>query len=420
MPKCSECNYEGDYNDYNGLFMKCQASGNMINQKPISKKESLIDYPCNFFKSKIENGVQTSNTNRFENKDVSADKCSEIGKSHENYQRRGIFNRIKALLTKKNELTKKEQSSSVNSKKRKHSESKHLDDAYAPSLTMNRNEETDLTGILNWVDLTPHWVDRRTEKTMSLWEATEKGELHFVINILNSGVSIDHHKLGETALIVAAKAGQVEVLKFLIEKGANIEACGSIDHWSALIHAASNGHLNCVLALIKAGANINYHAFSGTTALCEASYNGNLSCVKALVETGAEINAPGDGGFTALEEAKKEGHSQIMNFLKVTLRNIERQQKKKTETSDKTSETLISELIEIGNTEKFVSANQTEPDKYDERLNHIRTREIGGLLDNSGGMPLMREAHDRVKNVLGAVVARELESAWGYIGDWMS
>jgi hypothetical protein len=85
---------------------------------------------------------------------------------------------------------------------------------------------------------------------------------------------------------------------------------------------------------------------------------------------------------------------------------------------DQSNERLISELIAIGKTEKFISANPTQPEKYDDRYNHIRTREIGELLDKSGGMQLMREAHERVLNALGSVVARELESAWGDIGGW--
>jgi ankyrin repeat protein len=250
---------------------------------------------------------------------------------------------------------------------------------------------------------------------LSLWEAVERGELQNVRNLLTSGVSIEHDKLGETALIFAAKAGQAEVLEFLVGENANIEARGSIDYWTALIHAASKGHLDCVSSLIKAGANINYHAHSGTTALCEAAYNGHLSCVRSLVEAGAEINAPGDGGATAIEEAKKQGHSKIVDFLEGRNRS---QQKKSEEVSDKNSQTLISELIEIGKTEKFISCRSPETQKYDDKCNHIRAREIGHSLDRSGGMQLMRDAHAKVNNALGAVVARELESAWGGIGDW--
>jgi hypothetical protein len=86
--------------------------------------------------------------------------------------------------------------------------------------------------------------------------------------------------------------------------------------------------------------------------------------------------------------------------------------------SDQSNERLISELIAIGKTEKFISSNPTQPEKYDDRYNHIRTREIGELLDKSEGLQLMRDAHNRVNSALGTVVARELESAWEDIGDW--
>lgn len=52
MPKCSECNFEGDYSKLGGVYMQCQAPGGGPTPNPISKKESFIDYPCGFFQKK--------------------------------------------------------------------------------------------------------------------------------------------------------------------------------------------------------------------------------------------------------------------------------------------------------------------------------------------------------------------------------
>lgn len=51
MPKCSECYFEGDYS-YGGSYMICQAPGGGPSPNPISKRESVIDCPCGFFKKK--------------------------------------------------------------------------------------------------------------------------------------------------------------------------------------------------------------------------------------------------------------------------------------------------------------------------------------------------------------------------------
>lgn len=75
----------------------------------------------------------------------------------------------------------------------------------------------------------------------------------------------------------------------------------------------------------------------------------------------------------------------------------------------------IRELIEIGRREGYIS----EPgDKYDEHHNHKRAREIGAVLDQIGGIEVMREAHSRIGLEFGSTRARELESCWGGIGTW--
>jgi hypothetical protein len=68
---------------------------------------------------------------------------------------------------------------------------------------------------------------------------------------------------------------------------------------------------------------------------------------------------------------------------------------------------LIHELVSIGSTRGYLPR---EPG---------RTREIGEELNRIGGMELMLAAHQQVSLALGNVKARELESAWGYIGQWM-
>lgn len=77
---------------------------------------------------------------------------------------------------------------------------------------------------------------------------------------------------------------------------------------------------------------------------------------------------------------------------------------------------LKAELIEIGRHEGYIS----EPsEKYDEHHNHKRARQIGEMLDDIGGMELMREVHSGVaQEFRGSARARELESCWGGVGHW--
>lgn len=77
---------------------------------------------------------------------------------------------------------------------------------------------------------------------------------------------------------------------------------------------------------------------------------------------------------------------------------------------------LVAELIEIGKTDSYVS---TVPGgKFDENRKHIRAREIGKILNERGGIDLMRAAYYRVLAALPEEACL-LELAWGYIGDWL-
>lgn len=76
---------------------------------------------------------------------------------------------------------------------------------------------------------------------------------------------------------------------------------------------------------------------------------------------------------------------------------------------------LITELVEIGRISDFISISGGS---FDDNGYHIRARQIGVQLNKIGGIELMQAAYYRVAAVLGPVVSRSLEVAWGYIGDW--
>ncbi|RPB21249.1 ankyrin, partial [Terfezia boudieri ATCC MYA-4762] len=59
-----------------------------------------------------------------------------------------------------------------------------------------------------------------------------------------------------TALYSAAYSGHADVVRLLLEKGANIEATRSDDGATALDSAAYSGHADVVRLLLEKGANI--------------------------------------------------------------------------------------------------------------------------------------------------------------------
>ena len=77
---------------------------------------------------------------------------------------------------------------------------------------------------------------------------------------------------------------------------------------------------------------------------------------------------------------------------------------------------LIDELIRIGQTEDFLS--ERPGGSFNGQCRHRRVREIGAVLSDMGGYPLMEMAYDRVRKKLGSNLADHLGFAWTEVGEW--
>jgi ankyrin repeat protein len=96
-------------------------------------------------------------------------------------------------------------------------------------------------------------------------------------------------KGGSTPLLFAARSGDAESARLLVEAGAN-PSDELPDGMSALVEAAFSGHGNVGLVLLEKGANPNADRI-GFTALHAAILRSDLTLVKALVAKGAQVNA---------------------------------------------------------------------------------------------------------------------------------
>ena len=83
-----------------------------------------------------------------------------------------------------------------------------------------------------------------------------------------------------------------------------------------LIHAAENGHLEVVKLLLDKGANIDAQDNADSTALIEASIAGHKAVVKLLLEKGTKVDIKTKAGKTALQYAEEKEHKEIAQLLK--------------------------------------------------------------------------------------------------------
>jgi ankyrin repeat protein len=87
--------------------------------------------------------------------------------------------------------------------------------------------------------------------------------------------------------------------------------------FTALMAASESGDPEIARTLLAAKADINAKTDDGRTALMEASISGNPEVVIALLNAGADVNAKTEKGETALILAKKNHHEDIMRLLRI-------------------------------------------------------------------------------------------------------
>jgi ankyrin repeat protein len=134
--------------------------------------------------------------------------------------------------------------------------------------------------------------------------ASKNGHTDIVKLLIENGADI--HAIDDYALIYASENGHTDIVNLLIENGADIHAKDDY----ALIWASKKGYIEIVKLLIENGANI--HA-KDDYALRWASENGHTDIVKLLIKSGADIHAKDD---YALIWASANGHTDIAKLLK--------------------------------------------------------------------------------------------------------
>lgn len=158
-----------------------------------------------------------------------------------------------------------------------------------------------------------------SEVNENMIKAAGKGDIDTVKNLLSKGADINAKLEGSkwTALHLAAAEGHTEMVELLIERGADVNVKDAVKN-DPLRRAAINGHIKIVEILLYHGSNVNARGRYGLTALMGAAQYGYTDIVKILVENGADVNIKSDLGDTALSRAMDNGHSETMRFLKAS------------------------------------------------------------------------------------------------------
>jgi len=117
-----------------------------------------------------------------------------------------------------------------------------------------------------------------------------------------------------TPLHKASSLGQLQVARFLVANGADVEARGSNGETSLQL-AASQGHKAIVELLLDHKASPQVSNTNGRTALHFAAEKGFKSVVEILLSHGADVNAKSKSGFTPLHEAVAQRNKSVVELL---------------------------------------------------------------------------------------------------------
>ena len=133
-------------------------------------------------------------------------------------------------------------------------------------------------------------TDRQGEAS-PLIGAARQGQLEAVRVLLDRGADPNMPVLGDgSPLIGAAARGHLEVVSLLLDRGADPNQAVEFDG-SPLIAAAEMGRTEVVRLLLDRGANVDQIVPGDENALIKASARGHLEVVKLLVSRGADVNA---------------------------------------------------------------------------------------------------------------------------------
>ena len=151
------------------------------------------------------------------------------------------------------------------------------------------------------------------------------GDVECIKFLIQKGADVNKtHTTGDSPLLCAAEGGNYECMRVLIDEGADVNHTNDYGY-SALWHAVFKGHLKCTQLLIEAGADVNGE--KGCEPIMATAFTGNAECMESLIKAGAGVNMTGTSCYlgnpdfdtldesTPLIDAARFGHQKCVDLL---------------------------------------------------------------------------------------------------------
>jgi ankyrin repeat protein len=125
---------------------------------------------------------------------------------------------------------------------------------------------------------------------------------------------------GRTPLMHAVLEGDPDLVRFLIDRGVDVNAADHGQKWTALHFAARDQNTPVVRLLLDAGAAVDPDDAFGNTPLWRSVMQAdlNLETVRELLRHGADVRKKNNYGEAPVDVARKRGRKDLMNVLEKT------------------------------------------------------------------------------------------------------
>ena len=123
-----------------------------------------------------------------------------------------------------------------------------------------------------------------------------------------------------TWLHMASAHGQLEIVKWLVSQGIDLDSVGGIGDRRAIDEAASVGNVDVVKFLIEVGATLDVsHSVRNPlfAAITGGRSDAHTAAAKLLIDSGIDttVRYPNLDNMNALEYAREWGRSEIVSLL---------------------------------------------------------------------------------------------------------
>jgi uncharacterized protein len=151
----------------------------------------------------------------------------------------------------------------------------------------------------------------------NIFEAAATGRVERVRELLKQQPELAHDYSSDGWTALHLNFGNLEVVKLLLESGADINAVSKNKFVATPLQgAAAAKRLDVARLLLTHGAKVNTRGEGGDSPLHEVAANGQIEFARLLLEHGADVNAKDDDGKTPLTIALAYKQPEMAKFLR--------------------------------------------------------------------------------------------------------